>query len=161
MSRSKAGRPTVPGYVIQAPGEYSMGPSMGFLKPVTYQQLVDHFGTPLIIPPPEAADGRIQVIWRVLWTDGSANEIYDYKVGPHWLGPMEGTEYAEVTEWDVSGDEKGYRHLLKLFGVQSDFAEPIANPKKQHRRPDLATEVVMAFVPTTQNAAEIKRRLMR
>lgn len=142
-------------YRVSLPDPQALGASIGFLHPVTYRQLVDRFGEPFVLPEPEEADGRIQVIWKIVWADGSVNEIYDYKVGPFWLGPFEGVPYEDVTEWDVSGDAVGYDRLVEMFDVEPEAAERVAN--RARMRPELSQEILTAMKPS----ARLKRRLLR
>lgn len=155
--RNQAGRAVVPGFVVERPSSTALGPTVGFLSPVSYAQLVAQFGQPLILPEPEEADGRTQVIWRLRWNDGSVNEIYDYKVGPFWLGPLEGIPYPKVTEWDVSGDHKGYLNLVKLFHVSKQSADRVAN-KKKRSRPNIAWDLIE---PVETDPRSLKRRLLK
>lgn len=144
---NQAGRRALRYQTIQ-PTPKPLGVTVGYLKPVMYDELVARFGEPLVIPPPEEADGRIQVLWRVQWEDGTINEIYDYKVGPFWLGPREGIPYQQLEEWNVSGEPEGYGRLSRMFGVP-----PRRGRNPAERRPNLAVEILEALMPAVVTSA--------
>ncbi len=152
MKRNQAGRRAL-GLQVIPPEPKSLGPTVGYLKPVSFDELVARLGPPLVLPEPEEADGRMQVLWRLRWDDGTLNEIYDYKVGPFWLGPREGIHYTKLADWNVSGSPEGYRRLARVFGVP-----PRREPNPAHRRPNIAAEIIQALLPAIAIGVGLSRR---
>lgn len=139
-----------PDYRVVHPLEKALGPTVGFLSPVAYGALAEAFGEPLVFPELDEEEPRVQVLWRIRWSDGAENEIYDYKMGPAWQGP-EGKAPPAITDWDVSGDRRGYQRLVQMFEVEGRPLARVANPRT---RPDLGRA-------RRPNVSRLKRRLCR
>jgi len=98
----------------------------GYIE-VPYEKLVKVFG------PPEEGDGyKTQVEWRIEFEDGTIATIYDYKMSKEYLGPDEGLEPEEITEWHIGGREPQAVILVytAIFGksetIKKIFEEKIA-----------------------------------
>jgi len=80
---------------------------------VSYNKLVKTFGE-----PGEGDYYKSEVEWRLKFPDGTIATIYDYKVGPSYLGPEEGVPPEKNTIWHIGGhNTMAVIHVkIALFG---------------------------------------------
>lgn len=79
-----------------------------------YNNLVDKFGEP------QTGDNQVQAEWDIQFVDGTIATIYDYKIGPQYLGPEEGIPMREVTTWSIGGKSKWVAKLVNAVAIAKD-----------------------------------------
>ncbi len=84
-----------------------------------YNNLVDKFGE----PQTGSGDGKTQAEWGIQFVDGTIATIYDYKIGPQYLGPEEGIPMREVTAWNIGGKSTWAARLVNAVVIAKDVLE--------------------------------------
>ena len=92
----------------------------------SYGMLVEYFGKPLVV-----RDGKVDVEWRVRFSDGSIAIIYNWKNGQTYKGPA-GRPVENIEQWVIGGvDGKPVEHITELLsGNPPTAAETEENPVK-------------------------------
>ncbi len=107
----------------------SQGTGLRGYVTVSYDELCRVFGLPIEID----GEDKIQVQWIIRFEvvnemDGSTysvvSSIYDYKVGPQYVGIAQGIPFQQVTVWHIGGhrmsDSESVRLVHEALGQTVD-----------------------------------------
>lgn len=80
-------------------GNANMTSLQGYIQ-TSYADLVGCFGQP---DPDSIDDYKSDAGWTITFADGVVATIYNWKDGPNYCGPEDGTPVEEITHWHIGG----------------------------------------------------------